>query len=145
MPIIVKFLLSINSHSYDSIASKLKTLDLDVLSLEEYQHRNPDPNSLICKKTYGDVDAIKALDTINSINHMDGVNKITPLYNVEKEKQPRHKHPLIPVAISTTLTFFTLAAAVYGLKINVTSTDYFYIMGVPTIITFLSQPLYKFY
>jgi hypothetical protein len=145
VPIIVKFLLYFNPDSYSSIASKLKGLDLEVLSLEEYENRNPDPTSLICMRKYGDTDAIKVLETINGIFRIKEIEDTVPMPNVVTEKPVWYKHPLAPIGISTFLTLIVIVSTVRGLDVHLTGEDYFFLLSLPIASSFFSQILYRVY
>jgi len=84
---------------------------------------------------------------MNSLYRIDGIKQVNFAHvpPPEKMKRPWFRHPIIPIAISTLLTFLTVYLTLLGLHCHLTYDDYVVALIEPTITSVLLAILYRFY
>jgi len=137
--VILIFYLEIDPSKYPEIIGVLKTAHFSISNLQD----NPapamgNPNSILCTKKVPNDQAHKGLEFVNSFQTITGINRIIPMAESKKAWAD-----LIPIGISTTITFLVTINALYRLVEEPTTEQIFFIVGVPTGVTFLSQVLYR--
>ena len=136
------------------MASKLSNVELEVLpySVSDIDGQAVEANTIMCMAILpqnGDQLGLGA-GRINSLYRIHGIKQcevnITHVSPPEKERRPWFRHPIIPITISTLLTFLTVYGTLLGLHVRLNAYDDYFVAFIgPTITSVLLALLYRFY
>jgi hypothetical protein len=137
------------------MVSKLNNVELGVLAYDvrmDIDGEVPEPGTIMCEAILpqnSDQLGI-AVDRINSLRGIDGIKQVNfvhvPPPEVPPPERPWFRHPIIPITISTILTFLTVYGTLLGLHVRLnTYDDYFVAFIGPTVTSVLLAILYRFF
>jgi len=135
----VRLYVTVNTNYYEIVTHRLKTLDVKI------EHYENDPSHLIGTVYVPSNQPLKIIDLINLYYQIEGVLKINADHAQESDKGLWYKHPIIPMVITAGLTAVTIFSVLHDLKLSVRWEVYFYLIGVPTIVSFFTGLLYKYF
>jgi hypothetical protein len=135
------------------MVSKLNNVELEVLP---YDVSDIDgqvvPNTIMCEEILPqNSDQLKIAEgRMNSLYRLGGIKQVNFAHIPPAEKMKIgwnnwFRHPIIPITISTILTFLTVYLTLLGLHCHLTYYDYFVALIGPTITSVLLAILYRFY
>ena len=81
----------------------------------------------------------------HSIYAVKGVKTTIPMYDYEGENLPWYKKPIIPISISSIITFLTVYEAIRSPPQAEDTIGILTVVGIPTAVTFLSQTFYRYF
>src|SRR5215472_11513592 len=109
--------------------SKLNNVELKVLSyaVSDMDSQVVEPNTIMCEAILpqNSDQLAHAEGRMNSLYRIDGIKQVNIAHvpPPEKMKRPWFRHPIIPIAISTILTFLTVIGTVLGLHCRLNTFD----------------------
>lgn len=138
--------------SIETMGSKLSNVELEVLpySVSDIGSQVREPNTIMCIAILPDTgdEAGVVAGRINSLYRIGGIKQVNIAHvsQPEKVRQPWFRHPIIPISISTILTFITVYIALLGLQVKLSTYDEFVVAYIgPTVTSVLLALLYRFY
>lgn len=142
MTLLAQYYLKIDPAKYPEILGVLKNLEFEIKNAEDVTKTaiTNNPNGIVCFKNFPDDQIYRSIDTNNFLHTIDGVT--TVLFMPTQKKSKTH---LIPISLSTAVTFLLIIGAIYKIKSEPSIEDILLIAGIPTAVTFLSQILFRYF
>jgi len=142
LTLVVTYYLRIRVDRYTELLGPLENLGFKVYRAEDMSstavHNNP--TEIVCFRNFADDEISKSLDSYNFLQNLDGVETVLAM-----PEQKKSKKMLVPISISSGITFLMIMGALYQVLENVTASDILLIAGIPTAVTFMSQLLYAYF
>lgn len=138
MSIIVKFRIVVDRP--ENRESVLKDLKESYSNQISKSYKSDEPKNFFLHMKFKSRDAINVVKTVNEIySHSDKIKHVDPMAD---EKFCLDN--IVPMLISAGISFAVVAGLIYGFKIHLYLTDYFYILGIPTVVGFFTEYLHKY-
>ena len=136
----ITFTLDVEKEKFDDVISNIQRID--ELELREDKNKK---GSIMCIAILPEDNAERAVNLCGSMFSIDGVKSIDIFTTVIPDKEIKKSNrfiPFVPMIISSTITFLMMFSVLTTFEKDVNWLEVFYLVGIPTIVVFLSQLAY---
>jgi hypothetical protein len=137
----VRYYFTLEPKFSEVVTNRLEAYGVEIDSYESEK----DPSHLIGTISISSENPLKIIDLMNVYYGIEGIQKIHADYNNEIDKRLWYKHPVFPMLISAGLTAATIFGVIYRFDLSLNSFDYMVILGIPTLTSFFTGVLHRFF
>lgn len=145
MPIRATFSVYIKSQNYDEVVSALKGQEFEVKTEAVESETNKIPNTKLIVCSRNAQSPAEALNYEAHIHSFKGIDQVIPMFDNVKEELRWYKKPIMPIAISSIITLLIVYQAIVNPPQPEDSVGILITIGIPTIVTFLTQLGYRYF
>lgn len=154
-------LIRIDPDQKEAISSMITGLGFEVTPTKQFEQNDTGEfeesnDAIACKRTFKDKDISTTVYLPAVLREIPGVRSVQPIYISDDErieKGPWYRSSIIPISISSGITFITIVYAIEHLRtlldpdhaIALDPWQLALVLGVPTAIVFLFQFLQKYF